>query len=1206
MESEIPYLEAIQKIPGDTAKQKYESLNKIIKETLTRKRAPGDFALRTSYGSPIPPVLTPLIEIEIAKVLKKPNDVISALKSDDLAIVSRGLQAGWMFNGTDKKLTTFPHFASHIFPFVSLNTRSNIIKRLSKYLSHKNEYNIAQQFFDGVSKAYDLQQAIPLLTACSENYIAEVIKNRRNIYLPKKIFARLFLKYPELAIRYLKLLIKSRKKRVVASTSILYYLDLLPRLIKKHVNDFIEIVNSFDEPLKITIGKKCAELFMKGKGVEALIKFPEKYLPLLPLKLVSQKLNKEQFELMFKNLFPKSYDEHFPLSEIIDYLEFQPQELKGPLIMKAFKDCYGIDLPYLLEIMTPQLMMILPENVRIEVARELVELNPNFRVNQCGVFWISYLPTTESIPQIKDQISKSSEMDTRALLLRELIYTCKVNNSEKDLLHVLNYASSKHRNEGWRFWFMVIDSLLLHFDLEFLNADYWMVLNEIIKRCYVKDFLKERPTLSEQLVEKGVHHDILNNIPIEERMTLLSEIKIKSWNSRFNMFTDNPELEKRCLETFIYIIPRKFPEDSDLWKENKLDTIQYLTLGLYNYNERVTEAAKKKQKVLKNDELLSLKNYPWLLEQVRKIIFLEGQKNQYKIEKVRTLLRNHERELYEAWFPLKETIVCVSDEKALNFLKNHPQNILENWTEYLKSCEKNIHLSHTKKFVKKCIWYKDIPIKFAKESLKKVDDADPGTIMILALLLRGPEFVKIIEPMIPTTENIVIEGEDAKKAFRAVSSIPRAINVLNPPPCLKLVGKFCQGDYLALGLTCLMSIARRVSVCNVTTFAKELVTKPVSVKKHGIRLLCTLFSIKDLCEFLGKLWKVEKHRSIREVIFLNAHKLLTTRPCTETWLLMKFCIEKLTEEDVECLNVLTRISNVPNEYIKDYFEAGLTKVENLTQKIPNSTLIKEVIIFFFRHATSEVCALFSEDYCKLLVEKFAFNFNIDEQLSKIVRMYCTKTFLFEAKEKLESRLNYFCHLLSMAINKLWNEPHPKKFKFYPMKNCFSEIINDIVSAELRIRIDPSIPKAMMNLFSASCLQPTQDVKSYLTLFFVLELQKAEYDGRLFGLIIGKQIPHLVNTFSGEMAIEIGKTLSDFMIPVSALKVEGKSFIGCVIDSLAEVNLVHSSIASAEILYEKHTRIPDNEYKTIVKKLEKVQHPAVVSLLNKHLTSIKEP
>ena len=1201
MDSKSPYLDAIQKIPGNTAKEKYESLNRIIHQIIESKKAPGDFAQQTLNGSLISEVLRPLIETEIGKILKKTDDVIAGLKSDDFTLVNHALQAEWIFNGSDTSITNFPFFSTYILPEVSVNTRTNIIKRLSQHLGHKKEYTLAQQFFEGFLETYGQKQALPLFIACSENYIAEVIKDG-NVYLPKKIVTKLFQKYPELAIRYLKFTKpNTRDGRVVIEISISEYADLLPLLIKKHVSDFIDIVNSFEHALNIKLGSKCGEFFLKCKdAAEALIEFPCKYLPILSLKLVTRKLNKEQFELMFRNRFPKN-QENFCFDEMLKYLEFQPLEQKLPLILKTYRDLYGIDLISILDKVTPQMMLMLPEEDRVSIAQKKLALDSDYDLHNCKESWICYLPTTDSIPRIKDQISNTKEMNDRLGLVRQLFYTCKVNNSNKDLIHVLQYVSTRHRNEISIFWIKVYETLLEYFDLALLDPEHWIVLNEMIQRSYIKDEINQRPTIYEKVLEQAIHYNLLHNIPIDNYMNMLAELKIESWNSKFNILCGYPKYEKQCLDAFIDIISRKCLGNDQISEDNRLDTIQHLLASIYDYNERLTKTLVQKQK--KNEERLLLTNYPWLLETVKSIVLKEDIiRYQYKVENMKSLLRKNDRGLYDTWFPFQEKIARVFEQEGLNLLKKEPEKILEHWKEYLECCKNNIHYVHTKRFLRKCTWYAGIPVKFVEELLSKVEEGDSRTIMILAILLRGPEFAQIIKPMIPVSDKMEIDGEDAKKAYRGTSSVPAAFNELNPPPPLELVGRFCQGDYLSLALASLMNVARRVPVNKVITFAKSLVDKPISVRKHGIRLMCVVAPIADLCEFLRHLWESEKHKSIREVVFQKAHYLFTIQPSKNTWLLINFCIEGLTREDIDCFNTLKKISNVPNEYIKEYYETALTKIEKLEKEGFSQNITSQLICSFLKKADSKVCTFFPEDYCRLLLRKYAFDLSINSDILIVGRFYGVFTFLIEAKEKLESRLKYFCDLLFNAISKHWDEPHPMKL-FYPMKHSFREIIGDIVRTEITIGIDPRILKALMNLFS-SALEPVQDPDSFLQLFFAIEFRKAEFNGKVFAALIGRQLPNLVKVFTAEMMINIAETLSDFFIPLSITLSEEGTLIGSLTQALTEVNTIHSAILASILLYKNYTSISEQQYKDIVQKLQKVNHPAVKSFLNKHTSSLE--
>ena len=1183
----MDFLEAIQKIPGHSAKEKYQAQRLIIKQVIETKKAPGDFSSQTSPEFSIPEKLTPLIATEVAKILKNADDIILALKSEDLTIVNRALQAEWFFDGSNKTVTNFPYFAAHIFPEVSLNTRNKIIKSLSQQLSSKKEYDLAQEFFEGLLKFLDFKNAIPLLNACSENYILQFVEDKK-VLLPKKMVTRIFPKYPELVIKYLK-------SREYKSNALKNHKAILPRIIKNYVNDFIDIIKMIYCDLKL--GNKLSELFLKGEGAEAIIKYPRRFLKLVPLKLVTKRLSKEQFEVMFRNLFPeKQFD--FSFDYMLTYLEFQPEESKLPLIRKIFKELYGMDLISVLDKVTIQMMLMLPEEDRINVAKKKLAEDSDSNIYCCERSWVCYLSTGDSIPRLKDQISKSIELSERKALIVQLIYTCKVNKSKEDLLLVLQHISTEHQGEVAEFWFLLYDALLKYFDLALLSPDHWTILNKMIERSSVNNGLLKNVYTSKKLLLEAVHYNLLHNISIEDPMTLLIEVYIKSGISDFDLFSDYPTYEKKCWERFLDIISKKFLED--YYKICSGRREHYLTerllKGLYGYNAKMIKAANKKQEVVKSEELFSLSNYSWLLETVESIVVKKVKKSHY-VESIKTLLRNHDRKLYDSWFLSKEPKSLVLGPEALRMLKNESGKILENWKVYLESCEENTNSFYTKKFLKKCIWYPEIPMKLAEESLRKVQEGNPRSLIILALLLQGPEFVRIIEPMMPLSGKMEIEGEGAKKSFRVKNSIPTAINLMNPPPSLELVGRFFQGDYVALGLACLMNVARRISIRKVNDYVKALVDKPISVKKHGIRLMCSVTSNTNLvAEFLEDLWKTEKHKSIREVIFERSYKLLTNQPCKKTWILMKLCIEGFTPEDVECIRKLKKL-RIPQEYFPDYFETSLNKIEKLGEEGYDPTLTIKLICSFIRMIDRNENNL-SEEYCRVLVRKFGFDLSLDRRIITAGQLYVIRSFLLNAREdKLESRLEFFCDLLTTLITNDWNKPHPENFQFYPARKWLRRIVKNIVYLESEEKPNPVRSKSLINLFS-SVLEPGQDAYSFLSLFFLIQFKNAESDTKRFGLLIGQQLPKLIEFFSAEMLFHIANKLYHF---TSCVDIDWGTTL---VEVLLEMNSTHCAIVAAVLLIKNHRKIPDDEYEDVVKKLRKLNYPAIQFLLNRHNVSVQ--
>ncbi|XP_050462107.1 uncharacterized protein LOC126857060 isoform X2 [Cataglyphis hispanica] len=147
---QMPYLRAIQAVPGNTASQKLCWIEK-----LTSYRASGD-------PEQLPQELLPILRTEIAVNEKKYEDITTALKSEDWTIVNRAFKAAWFFDGSHKNIVNAEYFCEHVFPYVSMNTRGRIVITLANRLT---DPELAQQLFTkGYHSGCKLEESSHLLT----------------------------------------------------------------------------------------------------------------------------------------------------------------------------------------------------------------------------------------------------------------------------------------------------------------------------------------------------------------------------------------------------------------------------------------------------------------------------------------------------------------------------------------------------------------------------------------------------------------------------------------------------------------------------------------------------------------------------------------------------------------------------------------------------------------------------------------------------------------------------------------------------------------------------------------------------------------------------------------------------------------------------------------------------------------------------------
>jgi hypothetical protein len=168
-----------------------------------------------------------------------------------------------------------------------------------------------------------------------------------------------------------------------------------------------------------------------------------------------------------------------------------------------------------------------------------------------------------------------------------------------------------------------------------------------------------------------------------------------------------------------------------------------LVMAMYDFNEKFKQFGA---------ELMSIKDYPWLMNAIRTIMCLKT--NLSSQRKARILLHKYEPELYRSWFlpNTSKNIENVTSGAALRLLKNNFQSVLNDWEEYLMDCKRHYCHKHVQRFVRATRWYKGVPIKFAKHCIKDLYKGDmqemSSALIILSLLLDSNSLEKLINPRI--------------------------------------------------------------------------------------------------------------------------------------------------------------------------------------------------------------------------------------------------------------------------------------------------------------------------------------------------------------------------------------------------------------------------------------------------------------------------
>ncbi|XP_011314844.1 uncharacterized protein [Fopius arisanus] len=1195
-----PYLAAIQRIPGLSPGEKFLALNKAAASVVSSKLKDPSICPELELKSlGIPEPLIPLAQVEVAKGLRDPEGLIQALRSEDELVFERALTAKWFFDGSNPEVTN-PHFYGlHIFPHISLNHRRILVKKLSVSLAYNGDKSgLAESFYSELSWKYGKKCGEPLLIACSEGFIRKLIVEERQVALSIRFVQIIYQRHPNVIIDYLKLTGSKKAKHSMVDVDLFYYSDFLPTMMKKNMNSFVEIIEMHGSSWEIQFSRKRTELFMK-QGIEALVRSPRAFLPMMPLK-VTGKLSREQFRLMFRNLFPKEIHE-FQFRKMFGYLEFCQEEDKIGILLETFREVYGSNLLESKDQVTPEVMRALPVEERVRQARRKLEVDQDWHLGQNWQLknsWRCYLLVDESIPLIKTQIGRSSNVNDRRDLMQQLIYTCAVNEDKGALLEVLKYICVRHKNEQPWMLLEVLAIIPDNFQVQDLTVDHWVLLDDIIQLLHMKNQLQSRVYSSENIITTGIHFRFINDLPIDEKIDLLIELYRNSWRPTWNIVKENPNCERKCLESFLEKIGRKYPENHKVWEGewSRTNITTFLVEAVNSFNTRNSE---NKKSELEN---LSLRSYPWLILVLEKILN-DKDEPQWERTRLSGLLKDTDKDLWDAIVSdksLENSAIDMRSIKIIVLLKRNPKEILENWESYLNSVYVNINSRLVQRFLRSCRWHQELPIKFSEKTLSSFEtERGDGNIIILSLLYEGESFERLITPFIPKKSTIDPKN-DEKTDVRLLFTIPMAFNLVNPPVSLDVILKFCIGDYIHSIINCFATVGRRVSADKVIAFCRKLMEKGVSIKKHGIRLFVRVAKIDEITDMLRDQLRKDKHRSIRAIVYKSILELFVNQPSQDIWGILVEAVNDLRGDD-DSIKSLATITKIPDEFLADYVKMLLRAIRRLEGM--EGGLSREQALATFSdilYSIINVVDVFPEELHHFILKEFFFDLSQPHYaLSNSMQNYVICGYLEKAGDNLGERLIYFQTLLAEVIVKYWDADGDKPGKAL-LGNYFVFQLSHII----RPLISPVAKTVADALFTTifSVLRPQQEPTCYLYLIFTSAFDKPLSPKDFAGKIL-EILPSLVNALSRESLPLIAKALFSF-IELRISHGQGDVTVLEIMEEITELGDVDFTIMASIMLASCSRFTCESRFWRVVRKLQKHRDPAVVANVYSYVNQLE--
>ncbi|KAK9731831.1 hypothetical protein QE152_g13312 [Popillia japonica] len=829
--------------------------------------------------------------------------ILEILQFSKNSLYISNILKNWTFFKDTFKNVTPNELVNDILPNLSYSTRMKVLNRISKNLF---DQKLADRYFESVEKKYGIISASIMLASCSIGLIKEKMEKYNLVLSFKQVEALL-----KKDITFLDYYLVRTNSSLKANTC--DKRKLLKTVYKRDEKLFWELC----ERHKIVsyCGKRLTKKIIKEHR-HFLIDKRDEYPVHLKSRIMYQewKRNPELFKSFIKNNSPEDIDWYFlsnrrPYYSSI-FTEFDRYISKSrqyQFLNYAFQERFGCNIHDKLELITENILLLMPEELRNKILEIKVPENEDF---------LSICRPEIAFKALLDKIRHSSDMNKRVKYVDMLLLNCVHHSNADYLLKMLQYVEKRHRNDTQTLK-SVFKGLQKWENLETLSVGHWTYIDAIEKLLILqKEFTNEVYFLS-----KRIGHLLNNNLDIGEHMRKYVDLLRRDIYSN-RIFTEIPQHTKYCiLELKKYIDEIK---DKSEYEDFMLRYLRYID----QYNLSHPE-----DKIPASHVIPLLKSfcteYPYQIQSLL-VFYL-----QFSYDDLNPVIWQHPTVLFQY-------------ESLFNwYLRHHKDEMLDKFNSLVPI----LSIRTNRMFIQKLdeYYYRNLPEIITSFCVNQITQADEIRSKINALnilaVINQDEFLKITAEFEPSEDGKIDPSyppEDIELLEAALGNIKK---LLCPADGLNIVAKFCKGDYLKYALLPIYSTLLRVPERKATAFLTELHNSAVSVRKHTIHISKIIYGVDEFCSFIKEQAVAEKNPSLKTILFKKSLEYAHIMPTEKSWELVKVTMHGIDEDDVESHDLLLEIGKIPQQYRALYIPEVYTQLnsnKNLTINQKKYELIRLV------------------------------------------------------------------------------------------------------------------------------------------------------------------------------------------------------------------------------------------------------------------------
>lgn len=824
-----------------------------------------------------------LINIDVANANKNVEFILKTLECSDLLYIIRALKnCDWLINDEKYAHIINPEYLNaNLYP--RMQTKAVFKLKHLINLKLKNELR-AEQFYNYETKS---SEAIKWLHKCSIKFIENNFsKHADEINIP--ILVRLC----EKSIIFLE---KYAEREYVSSEVFLKTLFLLHVNVDKYL-DIVESKSIYSQP---KFGKRATKVLMTKCPKRIIDKF-SRYCNYIDTPTFVKYLNDDLQIFLMKNIVNEDNE-----NELTRYFSSVTNWTSFLSAMSKSKRVEFINQYFISEIKSNEIEL----GKTIKLIRHLQYRTPSYR-------WYEFFPFELAFSNVKSIIGLETDAKEKNKMLETIILSAKGNLEHGKRL--LEYFRKKHMNFPKEIKISFLVNFMSHFNTHKLNEDCWKNLQHIIDSLDIYNKYSFDKTIIENLVVYQIlHHKSVPEITAK-LLTLCNSFK-----------TVQTKLDPKEKETiFKYLLDIK-------WKEVQSNKMKR-DHDFLNYIESLKSAL-----ILLKEWNKNILDYPFVLEEIRQLVKMKHGTVWY--EPIKSKINNIIPSLYnvqKSWrrhMFTESIILSPTEEVCVNIIKHNP-NLLDLYKNEVESIFSNNDVSLRRLLRKVRIYWPESIYRYWKNVyINHLNQSDGQNAITrgLCILLSKEELLMFLNKHAPIDSK---DGSDNMDDLELGLQRCLAKNMHNarPQPNLETVLSYAKGDYLKYALPSVLAVYYNMSSIQYQEVISQILNTPVSLQKHGLRLLTNKLSSERIRELCSALCKDAKNTTIRTGIFKIVFELLCNEKdelnVVQSWALLEILIDNLTFlEDKSIYELLYNVDQIPQSIKAKFLVKSYNYLKNLIE-----------------------------------------------------------------------------------------------------------------------------------------------------------------------------------------------------------------------------------------------------------------------------------